>query len=40
MAIDNLEGAPRNLALVIHQMGEMGMLLLERFMDNEAKIQR
>lgn len=37
---EDLEGAPRNLALAIHQMGEMGVLLLERLMDNEAKIQR
>lgn len=37
---DDLEGAPRNLALAIHQMGEMGVLLLEKLLDNEAKIQR
>ncbi|MHA6787125.1 DUF6124 family protein [Pseudomonas bijieensis] len=37
---EDLEGAPRNLALAIHQMGEMGVLLLERLLDNEAKIQR
>ncbi|MGN8275245.1 DUF6124 family protein [Pseudomonas sp. SMV71] len=37
---EDLEGAPRNLALAIHQMGEMGVLLLERMLDNEAKVQR
>ena len=37
---EDLEGAPRNLALAIHQMGEMGVLLLERLLDNEAKVQR
>lgn len=37
---EDLEGAPRNLALAIHQMGEMGVLLLEKMLDNEAKIQR
>ncbi|WP_420233782.1 DUF6124 family protein [Pseudomonas sp. ABY48] len=36
-----LTGAPpRNLALAIHQMGEMGVLLLEKLLDNEAKVQR
>lgn len=37
---EDLEGAPRNLALAIHQMGEMGVLLLEKLMDNEGKVQR
>jgi len=37
---DDLEGAPRNLALAIHQMGEMGVLLLEKLLDGEAKVQR
>ena len=37
---EDLEGAPRNLALAIHQMGEMGVLLLEKLLDNEAKVQR
>ncbi|BBP55153.1 MULTISPECIES: DUF6124 family protein [Pseudomonas] len=37
---EDLEGAPRNLALAIHQMGEMGVLLLEKMLDNEAKVQR
>ncbi|AXA56891.1 DUF6124 family protein [Pseudomonas thivervalensis] len=37
---EDLEGAPRNLALAIHQMGEMGVLLLERLLDNEARVQR
>lgn len=36
---EDLEGAPRNLALAIHQMGEMGVLLLEKLLDNEAKVQ-
>ena len=37
---EDLEGAPRNLALAIHQMGEMGVLLLEKLLDGEAKVQR
>ncbi|WP_434608962.1 DUF6124 family protein [Pseudomonas sp. R1-7] len=37
---DDLEGAPRNLALAIHQMGEMGVLLLEKLLDGEARVQR
>nr|BFE94642.1 hypothetical protein GCM10020185_51780 [Pseudomonas brassicacearum subsp. brassicacearum] len=37
---EDLEGAPRNLALAIHQMGEMGVLLLEKMLDNEAKVRR
>ncbi|UZE22664.1 DUF6124 family protein [Pseudomonas sp. B21-056] len=37
---EDLEGAPRNLALAIHQMGEMGVLLLEKLLDSEEKIQR
>ena len=37
---EDLEGAPRNLALAIHQMGEMGVLLLEKMLDNEARVQR
>ncbi|WP_431080994.1 DUF6124 family protein [Pseudomonas thivervalensis] len=37
---EDLEGAPRNLALAIHQMGEMGVLLLEKLLDNEARVQR
>ncbi|WLI45809.1 DUF6124 family protein [Pseudomonas beijingensis] len=37
---EDLEGAPRNLALAIHQMGEMGVLLLEKMLDNETRVQR
>lgn len=37
---EDLEGAPRNMALAIHQMGEMGVLLLERLLDSEGKVQR
>ncbi|MFW9267523.1 DUF6124 family protein [Pseudomonas sp. NR3] len=37
---EELEGAPRNLALAIHQMGEMGVLLLEKLLDGEAKVLR
>ncbi|WP_434561545.1 hypothetical protein J3P95_06165 [Pseudomonas sp. Z5-35] len=37
---EDLEGAPRNLALAIHQMGEMGVLLLEKLLDGETKVQR
>jgi hypothetical protein len=36
---DDLNGKGRNLALAIHQMLELGLLLIERVLDNEYPVK-
>lgn len=36
---DELEGKDRNLALAIHQMMELGLLLIEKALDNERSVE-
>ncbi|MCX7080918.1 MAG: DUF6124 family protein [Pseudomonas sp.] len=36
---DDLEGKDRNLALAIHQMLELGLLLIEKALDNETPVK-
>jgi hypothetical protein len=36
---DDLEGKDRNLALAIHQMLELGLLLIEKVLDNEYPVK-
>ncbi|MFW0758815.1 DUF6124 family protein [Pseudomonas sp. H11T01] len=36
---DDLEGKDRNLALAIHQMLELGLLLIEKALDNENPVK-
>ncbi|VVO04469.1 DUF6124 family protein [Pseudomonas fluorescens] len=36
---DDLEGKDRNIALAIHQMLELGLLLIEKALDNEHPIK-
>jgi hypothetical protein len=35
---DDLDGKERNLALAIHQMMELGLLLIEKALDNERSV--
>ena len=36
---DELDGKDRNLALAIHQMMELGLLLIEKALDNERSVE-
>jgi hypothetical protein len=36
---DDLDGKDRNLALAIHQMLELGLLLIEKVLDNEYPVK-
>ncbi|MFW0758246.1 DUF6124 family protein [Pseudomonas sp. H11T01] len=36
---DDLDGKERNLALAIHQMMELGLLLIEKALDNECSVK-
>lgn len=36
---DDLDGKDRNLALTIHQMLELGLLLIEKMLDNEYPVK-